>query len=259
MKLKKTLTILGGALAVSSMSASAAIVLVAGWDTFTSEPERNSAPTFTAADTTVIMSGTGSWGDWNGGSTEDGASPDGTYGSYVSAVAPASTFIGTGSNQNTNLSLGRNDKPGSLTFNLTNDSGVARNFEMFHFDGAARFSQSARNWTLTFSGAVSNATALNGTLIENADGMSGVGTDRDWDIDLTGIDDRIWEAGGTATFTIAFDGGGSSSNTGTNGGHETVIDNIGFTADVVLIPEPSSTALLGLGALGLLARRRRNS
>ena len=247
--------ILASTILASSLSASAATVLVAGWDTFTSEPERNSAPTYTAPDTTVTMSGTGNWNDWNGGGTEDGASPDGTYGSYVSSVAPASAFIGTGSSQNTNLSLGRNDKPGSLVFTLTNDSGLDRTFESFHFDGAARFAQSARDWSLTFGGAVGHSVALTGTLVENADGMSGVGAARDWDIDLTGIDDSLWEAGSTATFTIVFTGGSSSTNTTTNGGHETLIDNIGFVADVV--PEPAAFVLLGLGGLATLLRRRR--
>ncbi|MEP2776153.1 MAG: PEP-CTERM sorting domain-containing protein [Luteolibacter sp.] len=35
------------------------------------------------------------------------------------------------------------------------------------------------------------------------------------------------------------------------------VDNIGFVIDVDAIPEPSSAALLGLGALGILIRRRR--
>lgn len=241
--------------AVLAMPANAE-VLVAGWDTFTAEPERNSPATVVGADTTVTMSGTGNWGDWNGGGTEDGASPDGTFGNLSNAVAAASTFIGTGSSQNTNLSLGRNDKPGTLVFTLVNDSGLDRTFEAFYFDGAARFSQSARDWEMTFSDAISG-TAVSRSLTENADGMSGVAAaDRDHKIDLSGtsLSDNIWEAGSTAVFTLSFTGGANSSNTGTNGGHETLIDNIGIT--IAPIPEPSSLALLALGGLAMVRRRR---
>lgn len=229
-------------------------VLYAGWDTFTSEPESNSPASIVGADTTVTMSGTANWGDWNGGGTEDGASPDGTFGNLSTSVATASTFIGTGSSQNTNLSLGRNDKPGTLVFTLTNDSGTDRVFDAFYFDGARRFGQSATDWELSFSNAISGTTVA-GIFVENSDGMSGIApADRDFRIDLSGLTDKVWEAGSTAVFTMEVFGGAASTNTTTNGGNETLIDNIGITATEV--PEPTSLALMGLGTL-LIARRRR--
>lgn len=75
---------------------------------------------------------------------------------------------------------------------------------------------------------------------------------RDKFIDLTGLTDNVWEAGGDAVFTLAFTGGQTS--TGTGGGHETLVDNIGITATI--IPEPSIVALFGLGGLALFLRRR---
>jgi len=247
--MNKHLTILGVAFATSSLSASAAITLVAGWDTFTAEPERNSPPT-TTTDTTATMSGTGNWGDWNNNAL--GASGDGTYGSLSNAIASAATGVGTGSSQDTNLSLGRNDKPGSLTFTLTNTSGLNRTMDAFYFDGVARNSQSADNWVLTFGGAISG-TAATGELAQFAM-MAASPAQRDWEVDLSTLSDNVWEAGTDAIFTLSVSGGAASANTGTNGGHETLIDNIGITADV--IPEPSMSALLGLGGLGMILRRR---
>ena len=42
------------------------------------------------------------------------------------------------------------------------------------------------------------------------------------------------------------------------GAHYGAIDNIVLEGDITLAPEPSSVALLGLGGLGLMLRRRRN-
>ena len=235
---------------VIPMSADAEVI-VAGWDTFTAEPESSSPATILDADTAATMSGGGTgggWNDWNGG--VQGASSDGTFGNLSNSVGSASTFVGTGSNQNTNLSLNRSVKPGFLTFSLVNNSGVDRDFLGFYFDGAHRFAQSAPNWDLTFSGAISGS-AASGTL-GNADMMDLTAAQRDWGIDLTGLTDSTWEAGSTATFTLTFSGGPATNLTG--GGHETIVDNIAITASEV--PEPGSLALLGLGGL-LIARRRR--
>jgi hypothetical protein len=226
-------------------------VLVAGWDSFTAEPqESSSAATTLDTDTAATMSaGTGgNWSDWNNNGF--GASDDGTFGSLSNTIAAATTNTGAGtsSGNNANLSLNRSQKPGSLVFNLVNNSGADRDLEAFYFDGARRNSQSAPNWELSFSGAISG-TAANGTLASgNMSALSAA--QRDQKIDLTGLADSVWEAGSTATFTLAFSGG--STSTGSGGGQETIIDNIGIT----IVPEPTSLALLGLGSL-LIARRRR--
>ncbi len=242
--MKKTLPAITSCLILSSISASAA-TLVAGWDTFSSGA--NSAPSQIASLTTADLSpGTGgNWSTWN---NNDGASSDGTFGSLSTAIASASTDIASAG---VNLSLNRSQKPGSLIFTLTNDSATNRTMDGFYFDGAARFTQSAKVWTLTFSGAISG-TAATGTL--NESGMMAAGAARNWAVDLTGLTDNVWEAGQAATFTLEFTGGATSDGSG--GGQETLVDNIGITATI--IPEPSTLSLLGLSGLSLLLRRRRS-
>ncbi|MBT8043345.1 MAG: hypothetical protein KJO79_00210, partial [Verrucomicrobiae bacterium] len=93
------LALIGATIAAGSISASAASVLVAGWDNFnnSSAPE-TSAATFVGAGTTAALSGSTNWDDWNNNTF--GASGDGTYGSLTGYLAD--TNIGTGSNQGTN-------------------------------------------------------------------------------------------------------------------------------------------------------------
>ena len=163
--MKNHLKILGVAFATSSLSASATLTLVAGWDTFTAASKRNSPPTVTAAGTIATMSGTGNWKDWNNNVL--GASGDGTFGNLSTSIASASTAVGTGSGQNTNLSLNRSDKPGSLTFSLVNNSGFDQPMEGFYFDGAHFRTLSAPNWELTFGGSISGSSA-SGTLVNTS-------------------------------------------------------------------------------------------
>lgn len=248
--MKKSLTIILCASALISVPSSAA-VLVAGWDTFNSAT--NPTATQLAAETTASLTSSatgGNWGRWNGGGTNSsGASTDGTFGSLSTTVASASTFgAGEGTNSGSNLSLNRSVKPGTLTLTLTNDSSADRLLEGFYFDAVGRFAQSAKDWSLTFSGAISG-TAANGTLTES-DMMAASAAQRDWAVDLTGLTDNVWEAGTDAIFTLTFSGGATS--TGTGGGQETLVDNIGIT----IVPEPSSALLGALGALALLRRRR---
>ena len=76
-----------------------------------------------------------------------------------------------------------------------------------------------------------------------------------------GTDRAGGDAGGRSTVTPNVTGANGEALTlslGQSGGNGEylAIDNLTF--DQVTIPEPSSVALLGLGGLGVLLRRRRN-
>ena len=249
--MKKSLSLIVGIQALVSSPASAVLVLVAGWDAF--DVVANPTATHLASDTAATLTSTatgGGWDDWSntGG---DGSSVDGTFGSLSPTVAAASTVGTSGANQGRNLSLNRSRKPGTLTITLTNTSGLDRTMDGFYFDSVGRFADSAKEWALTFGGAISG-TAASGTLAQtNLDTASAA--QRDKFVDLSSLSDNVWEAGQDAIFTLTFGPGPATSLTG--GGAETVVDNIGITANVV--PEPSSFSLVGLGVLGLLLRRRK--
>ncbi len=232
------------------MSRFAATTLVAGWDTFITVA--NPTATHLESNTTATLSTgatTGGWDDWN--NANQGASGDGTFGNLSTSVASASTAYTGGSNSGQNLSLNRLTRGGVLTFTLTNDSGLDRTMDGFYFDAVRRNTQSATGWSLSFSGAISG-TAASGAITSVANMNGATSGQRDKVVDLTGLTDGVWEAGTDAIFSLTFSG---ATGTSGGGGQETLIDNIGITADVV--PEPSTTALLGLGGLALILRRRK--
>jgi hypothetical protein len=248
--MKKTTLLLASALALSSMSASAA-VLVAGWETFSGST--GFAPTQTGLGTTadiVATATTGSWDQWNnanGSGLGQGASTDGTFGAFVGATA--NTNNAAAGNGVDNLALGNSD--GVLVLTLTNNSGSDQLMDGFHFDAVTKNANGADTWALAFGGAISGTTVTQ--TISGAANMSGASAAaRDRSIDLTTLTDSVWEAGQDITFTWTFTG---TTNSGGSNGNELLLDNIGVS--VISIPEPSSALLLGLGALGLFGRRRR--
>lgn len=249
--MKKTTSILASALTLSSMSASAAI-LVAGWEDFSGST--NFTPTQTDLSTTANIVGTttiSNWDQWNnanGSGLGQGASTDGTFGSFANATAGTNnTAAGNGSD---NLALSRAD--GVLTITLTNLSGLDQIMDGFHFDAVTKNANGADTWALAFGGAISG-TSITAQTVGGAANMSGASAAiRDNTTDLTTLTDSVWEAGQDITFTLTFTG---STNEGTSNGNELLVDNIGVS--VASIPEPSSALLLGLGGLALFGRRRR--
>ena len=141
---------------------------------------------------------------------------------------------------------------GGLYFRIQNNTGAT--VTDWKFDADVFFKEDDLNsssftwgYSITNSLAVSSMsfTSLGATpAITNGDTLATLKDPLSQTVSTTGVANGEY-------IVLAFEeiGGG----TGDSAGSTVMLDNIGVTA----IPEPSSISLLGLGALGLIARRRR--
>lgn len=166
-----------------------------------------------------------------------GSSDDGTFGS----VAGAESTVGTDASGHLYGARASNTQAATISFTITDTSGVARPLNSFHFDAVTRHGSLAHNYTLSVaSGDLTNGIVATGTI---AFGFT-QSVLEDNDIPLTGLADNILDANGTVTFHLAF--------TRDVDGRSLDLDNVG------VIPEPSSSLLLGAAALAVGFRRRRS-
>ena len=121
-----------------------------------------------------------------------------------------------------------------------------------HFDFGAR-TNGPDGFTATYtSGDLGVDGATIDTQTDLAQANSALGNLYQFDYTLSSdLTDTTLAAGESAIFTIAF-----STTTG-SGSSLSNIDNVAFQGTAVVVPEPSSTALFGLGGLALILRRRK--
>lgn len=155
-----------------------------------------------------------------------------------------------------------NNSNGAVTLNGS-EAAASLNGDRFTV-GNALFDGSE---TLTYTVENMDLGSLNGTYVANFEGFktfrmfeTGRGNSH---ISITGEGTGLFTQDANGNSTVAVPAAHQStlhvSALGTGGGNNQRygIDGVGFDIEVLVIPEPSSTALLGLGALGLLGRRRR--
>lgn len=170
-----------------------------------------------------------------------------TDGDFGDDLAGAASTLTTGV-----LVRGRDDQD-VVTIALTNTTGMSYDFNSIHFDYGMR-SQSGNAFTLAYT---SGGLGADGTTIGSASGLTAVvggsqsGAEGNgyyqYDFGLaTPLSDITLGTGETATFTLTFTG---DTSTGSSG----VFDNLAIQGTVA-VPEPSSTALIGLGGLALILR-----
>jgi len=248
-------------LAASSVPASGATI-IAGWDTWDSATAPSS--TVTAADVTASATASASTGSWtiadSGGDPGRGSSVDTTWGTFDGNGSAASAVTNVGP---ANMTVTNGRPSAEVTFTITNGGALDIDLAMFHMDVVAFRPNAPRTYTLNvLAGSdltVGTVFASAGTPMNNNStnditqlgGGLGTGHDvhDDLDIDLTGLADHTLAVGESAQIQIAF-----SNGTGSGGGHHLFLDNVAVSGD--LVPEPSSAAFLGLGALALLRRRK---
>ena len=248
--LKHAATCMLGTLLAGSLPVSGDVIV--GWDAWVDEGGDTYNATFlngatgVAVGTADTSGGHPGWANWGGSATHNwGASIDGTWGTITDSPPTTDVSASTAA-----VGLLNKTPSGEMTFTVVNTSGVSLDLEGFHFDGFRARTAAPENWSLSIlaGSGVTLGLVSSGTVVTDPDSPF---LDRgDYDIDLTSLADRTLANGETVIFELAFTGGSGAAA----GGNNTMIDNIAITA--LVVPEPSTFALAGIGLLSLLMARR---
>lgn len=230
------------AAALTTLAASTASAqIIAGWDTYLGTGEGGvplDAPVL-ATGVTASLTTTGEGREWII-IDERGASSDGTWGTSVGPPA-ADTTIGTSNDQN--LELSNAATGGTITLNLSNNSGTDIELNAFHMDALGFRPKAARTYTLDVSaGGAITAGNVYTSGDQEIKSQGGLPPDNDQgddiDHDLTFLADSTLENGGSVEFVLTFSGGAGDNS----GGHDLWIDNLAISSSAAGADQLAITA-----------------
>jgi hypothetical protein len=201
-------------------------------------------------------------GETNGTTDKSSDATTNDFGSGVtaSAITTASSFAYF--NEETTRTELRNGTPGVFTFTITIDDTVSVDLTGLSFldgiDSGAGSNDLFHGWEL----AISNSGSAN---IQDVDRFWDNGVDSNPSSNsnnltlsgLTGLTDTTVTFTLTSNLATGYDSGTDTYSGGGSGARHTILDDITLTGAIAPVPEPSTTALLGLGGLALLRRRRK--
>ncbi len=173
-----------------------------------------------------------------------------TGGTADAEFGTTGSLVPAGVNGFSARSLNNNPSSPYWTFTMTPTGGVSVDLTTMTLDAGIGLTLNNSDWDYDVTWSVDNYATILGTF-DGPSGSNTTVTSNGLSVDLSSL------ASQTSAFLIRITPNRVSGTNGALGQRAGWIDNVILNADVTSIPEPSSSALLGLGGIALILRRRK--